>query len=105
MILEILMITMVVGYNLHYSYPLSTYGEAIIILVQCYLIFFLAWHYKQLDNLKFFGGSVVALGMLGLYITDFMPEPIYVYNQLIILVLGRLELIHSCRGKSASSVE
>ena len=46
MILEILMVTMVVGYNQHYSYPLSTYGEAIIILVQCYIILYLAWNYK-----------------------------------------------------------
>lgn len=90
MINELLLGVMTIGYNLHYQYPVSAYAENIAIIIQNFFILYLSWKFGQVKDNNFFGGSVVILTALTLYLTDRMPEEVYLYNQLLIAIMCTL---------------
>lgn len=95
MVMEILLLTLSIGYNLHYGYPVTAYAENVVILFQAYVIFYLAWQYKRVHSNNFFVGAGLGLVVLIMFLTDQMPEEVYVYNQLLVIGLSRLVVISS----------
>lgn len=93
--MDILLLTLTVGYNMHYGYPLTAYAENVVILVQNYIIFYLSWQYKRVASNNFFVGSGIGLVVLFLFLTGRMPEEVYLYNQMLVAFLSRLPLNQS----------
>jgi len=104
MLSEILLLVISIGYNLHYGYALTTYAESAIILVQNFVILYLAFKFHQVSFVQFAIGFLAGLSLLAAYVLDLVPEQIYLSNQLIIcgLVLGaRLpQILANYRNKS-----
>lgn len=90
MVMEILLLTLSVGYYVHYQYPLTAYAENVVILVQALIIFYLSWQYKQIESNNFVVGTGLSLVILFLFLADKMPEQVYLYNQALVAVLSRL---------------
>lgn len=88
--MELLLGVMTIGYNLHYQYPVSAYAENIAIIIQNFVILYLSWKYKQVASNDFFVGSFVVIAALSLYLTDRMPEEVYLYNQVLIAIMCTL---------------
>jgi hypothetical protein len=88
MVMEILLLTLTVGYNIHYGYPLTAYAENVVIMVQSYIILYLAWQYNQVKTNNFFAGTFVSLAILVLFLTGLMPEQVYLYNQVLVAILS-----------------
>lgn len=87
---EILLLTISVGYSMHFGYALTTYAEVGVILVQCYIVMFLAYRYKQISFFQFISAASLCLTVLSLYVLDVVPEQVYSSNQLIISGLSNL---------------
>lgn len=105
MVSETLLMVLSTGYNYHFGYPLTTYAEAIIILIQCLIILFLAFQYGQITFPQFAGAYAISLGLLSLYFLDLVPEQVYVSNQLISIALSRLPLNFSHYLPSAPNLD
>lgn len=92
MVMDILLLTLSVGYNLHFEYPLTAYAENVVILVQNYIIFYLSWKFNRIESNNFFVGSGIGIVVLLLFLAGCMPEEVYLYNQMLVAVLSRLTL-------------
>lgn len=91
MILEIILMMICVGYSYHFSYPITTYLEFWIILTQCYIILFLAYYYRTIDLERFTIATGICLTLGLIYALDLIPEILYIFNELLIAVIRRLQ--------------
>lgn len=86
---ELLLLALNIGYNFHFGYAISTYGENIIILVQSVVIVYLAFVYKEISAFQLIQALIVTSILLGSFLLDYAPEVLYTYNQVIVLTLRR----------------
>ena len=103
MVMDILLLTLSIGYNLHYGYPLTAYAENVVILLQSYVIFYLAWQYKRVQSNNFFVGAGLGIVVLLMFLADQMPEEVYVYNQLIVFGLSSQSLTSAGLARAADA--
>ncbi len=104
LLIEIVSLTMGSGYNIHYGYPYSTFAETIIVLFQSHIIFFLAFLYGQVSLPKYAIGAGLTILEAYLFLADKMPEQVYVYNQMIIFVLGNFDINTSTLIQNSSDL-
>ena len=89
MLSELLLLVLNIGYNYHFGYAVSTYGENIIILVQSLFIVFLALKYKEISTLQLIQAFLITFTLLATFLLDYAPDALYTYNQLIVITLRR----------------
>lgn len=92
MLSELLNLVLNIGYNYHFGYAVSTYGENIIILIQSLVILFLALKYKEISSIQLVQAAALSFTLLGTFLLDYAPDALYTYNQVIVLGLRRFVL-------------
>lgn len=90
---EIMCMILTIGYSFHFGFAITTYAETIIITFQNLIILTLSMVYKEVNFFKFFIGFSTSVGFLALFVLDVLPDQVYVYNQLIVLVLTVLSKV------------
>lgn len=89
MLSELLNLVLNIGYNFHFGYAVSTYGENIIIFIQSLVILYLALKYQEISTIQLLQASVLSFALLATFLLDYAPDALYTYNQVIVLGLRR----------------
>jgi hypothetical protein len=87
MLSEVMNLALNIGYNYHFGYAVTTYGENIIILVQSLFILYLAVKYREISLLQMLQAFVLCFALLAIFLLDYAPEALYTYNQVLVLAL------------------
>lgn len=104
--LEIIIFLLQSLYSYHNKNPISTYGENIIILLQCLIILFLSWKYSEKKG-SFFTRASFIIGLVvfsGLCMQDkYIPEIVWKIigsSSIPLVSLARIsQIYHSFRSK------
>lgn len=100
-------------YAIHIGIPFSTYGENVLIFVQCFIILLLFWKYSLPCNCAFtkIGRVLFILFLIGFaYLCNFedgalIPETLWTFvgsSSMPLLSVGRFSMIYYCYAKKST---
>ena len=100
-------------YAIHIGIPFSTYGENLIIFVQCFIILLLFWKYSGPCNcnLNKIARYIVILSLIGFaYLCNYengemIPESVWTVigsSSIPIISIGRFSMIYNCYSKKST---
>jgi mannose-P-dolichol utilization defect protein 1 len=86
--LEVLSLTLASAYSFHSRQPFSTYGENVVILVQCCIQVVLLWKFTGASLLKVLGVSLLFSGICAALFLDLIPAYLWDWTVLSLLALN-----------------
>lgn len=78
------------GYFYHYSYPFTTYADNVFLSIEMMVVFVLMYKYSAISTVQFGMDAILFVGLVVLFTQNLLPEKLYLANQSIIAVLGKI---------------
>lgn len=86
--LEVLSLALASAYSYHNLQPLSTYGESVVILLQCILQVILLWRYSRASSFRVLIVSTTFIGICAPLFLELVPEAFWEWTIISLTALN-----------------